>query len=82
MPRNGKDSFCCGAGGGNYWGGQGGTARIADVRIAEALATGAERVATACSFCLLTLGPSAGKHSEERKVFDIAELMLEAIETK
>ena len=82
MPRNGKDSFCCGAGGGNYWGGQGGNARIADVRIAEALATGAERVATACSFCLLTLGPSAGKHSEERKVFDIAELMLEAIETK
>ncbi len=82
MPRSGKDSFCCGAGGGNYWGGQGGTARISDVRIAEALATGAERVATACSFCLLTLDSSASKHSEERKVFDIAELMVEAIETK
>ena len=80
MPRSGKDSFCCGAGGGNYWGGQGGTARISDVRIEEALATGAERVATACSFCLLTLGSSASKHSEERKVFDIAELMVEAIE--
>lgn len=79
MPRNGRDSFCCGAGGGNYWGGQGGRARIADVRIEEALATGAERVATACSFCLLTLGSSAGKHSEERKVYDIAELMVEAI---
>ncbi|MBL0122928.1 MAG: 4Fe-4S dicluster domain-containing protein [Betaproteobacteria bacterium] len=82
MPRSGKDSFCCGAGGGNYWGGQGGSARISDVRIEEALATGAERVATACSFCLLTLDSSASKHSEERKVFDIAELMVEAIEIR
>ena len=80
MPRSGKDGFCCGAGGGNYWGGQGGTARISDVRIEEALATGAERVATACSFCQLMLTSSASKHSEERKVFDIAELMVEAIE--
>lgn len=79
MPRHGKDSFCCGAGGGNYWGGQGGTARISDVRFEEALSTGAERVATACSFCLLMLGSSAGKHGPERRVFDIAELTLEAV---
>ena len=79
MPRNRKDSFCCGAGGGNYWGGQGGTARISDVRTEEALATGADRIATSCSFCLLMLTSSASKHTEERKVFDIAELVVAAL---
>ncbi|MBE9539474.1 MAG: (Fe-S)-binding protein, partial [Proteobacteria bacterium] len=79
MPRTKKESFCCGAGGGNYWGGQGGTARISDVRIQEAFDTGADKVATACSFCNLMLTSSSSKHSEERKVFDIAELVAEKI---
>jgi Fe-S oxidoreductase/nitrate reductase gamma subunit len=79
MPRNRKDGFCCGAGGGNYWGGQGGTARISDVRTEEALATGADKIATSCSFCLLMLTSSASKHTEERKVFDIAELVVSAL---
>ncbi len=79
MPRNQKQSFCCGAGGGNYWGGQGGTARISDVRVAEAFDTGADKIATSCSFCNLMLTASASKHSEQRKVFDIAELVAEKI---
>ncbi len=81
MPRSGKDSFCCGAGGGNYWGGQGGTARISDVRAQEALDTGADKIATSCPFCLLMLTSSASKHGAERKVFDIAELVVDAIES-
>jgi Fe-S oxidoreductase/nitrate reductase gamma subunit len=79
MPRNRKESFCCGAGGGNYWGGKGGTARISDVRAQEAFATGADKIATSCSFCLLMLTSSASKHTEERKVFDIAELVVAAL---
>ncbi len=79
MPRNKKESFCCGAGGGNYWGGQGGTARISDVRTDEAFDTGADKIATSCSFCLLMLTDSAGKHTEQRKVYDIAELVAERI---
>ncbi len=82
MPRNGKDSFCCGAGGGNYWGGQGGTARINDVRAQEAFDTGADKIATSCPFCNLMLTSSAAKHTEERKVFDVAELVLEKLENK
>jgi Fe-S oxidoreductase/nitrate reductase gamma subunit len=82
MPRNGKDSFCCGAGGGNYWGGQGGTARINDVRAQEAFDTGADKIATACPFCNLMLTSSAAKHTEERKVFDVAELVLQKLENK
>ena len=79
MPRNRKDSFCCGAGGGNYWGGKGGTARINDVRMQEAVDTGAAKVATSCSFCLLMLTSSASKHGEERRVFDVAELVAAAL---
>ncbi|NMG31330.1 heterodisulfide reductase-related iron-sulfur binding cluster [Aromatoleum evansii] len=79
MPRNRKESFCCGAGGGNYWGGKGGTARINDVRMQEAIDTGAAKVATSCSFCLLMLTSSASKHGEARRVFDVAELVAAAL---
>lgn len=79
MPRHGKQSFCCGAGGANYWGGEGGDARINDVRSEEALGTGAEKIATSCPFCLLMLTDGVGKKTEERKVFDIAELVVDAL---
>ncbi len=79
MPRNKKESFCCGAGGGNYWGGQGGIARISDVRTQEAMDTNANKIATSCSFCLLMLSSSTSKHTEERKVYDVAELVAEKI---
>ncbi len=79
MPRNRKDSFCCGAGGGNYWSREGGTARISDVRAGEALATGADKVATSCPFCLLMLSSGTAKHTEQRKVFDLAELVVAAL---
>ncbi len=78
MPRNKKDSFCCGAGGGNYWGGAGGE-RINDVRAKEALQTGADKIATACPFCLLMLTDGVKKSTDERKVFDIAELIAEKL---
>ena len=80
MPRNRKDSMCCGAGGCNYWSaGKSGSARINDVRTAEALGTGADKIATSCSFCLLMLGSSASREGPERKVFDIAELVADAL---
>jgi len=74
MPRNRKQSFCCGAGGGNYWGGEGGE-RINEVRSREALDTGADKIATSCPFCLLMLTEGVSGHTQERRVFDIAELV-------
>ncbi|WP_157659155.1 (Fe-S)-binding protein [Thauera butanivorans] len=80
MPRSRKDSMCCGAGGCNYWSaGNSGSARINDVRTREALDTGAGKIATSCSFCLLMLGSSASREGPERKVFDVAELVAERI---
>ncbi|KGO32933.1 MAG: (Fe-S)-binding protein [Desulfoprunum sp.] len=78
MPRSGAESFCCGGGGGNYWAEEVGD-RINQVRSKEALDTGADRIATACPFCLLMLTDGAKKFTEEQKTFDIAELVAERL---
>jgi Fe-S oxidoreductase len=55
--------------------------RLAQLRVKEALDTGAQVLATACPFCLLTL-EEAVKHLgvEERiKVMDIAEIAAAAL---
>ena len=80
MPRNGVGSFCCGAGGARMWMEESIGVKVNDERAREAISTGASRVATACPFCNLMLTSSAAKHTEQRKVFDVAELTLERLE--
>ena len=83
MPRNKKEAMCCGAGGCNYWStNKPGTPRISDVRTREAIDTGAAKIATSCSFCLLMLTSSATRDGPERKVFDIAELVADSLAEK
>ncbi len=82
MDRSREKSLCCEGGGGRMWleGTNPGT-RLAQMRVKEALETGAEILATACPFCLLTLD-EAVKHlnAEDRiQVMDIAEIALEAL---
>jgi len=81
MPRNGCESFCCGAGGGNYWTEEEGT-RINQTRAKEALDTGAKTIATACPFCMLMLTDGLKKFTEEQLVKDIAELVCSQMEQK
>jgi len=82
MDRSREKSLCCEGGGGRMWleGTNPGT-RLAQMRVKEALETGAEVLATACPFCLLTL-EEAVKHlnAEDRlRVMDIAEIAVEAM---
>ena len=79
MPRHGKSSFCCGAGGGGYWSEEEGE-RINHVRAREALDTGADLVATACPFCMAMLTDAMKALTDEKKVFDIAELVAQRLE--
>jgi Fe-S oxidoreductase len=82
MDRSREKSLCCEGGGGRMFleGTNPGT-RLAQLRVKEALDTGAEVLATACPFCLLTLD-EAVKHlnAEDRlRVLDIAEIAVQAL---
>jgi len=78
MPRHGKKTFCCGAGGGRMWFDESPAQRVSGLRAQEALATGARTLATACPFCLnmMTDGIAGTQGGESVKVLDIAELLL------
>ena len=53
MDRNREGSFCCGAGGAQFWKEEEpGTARVNLTRYAEAKATGADTLAVGCPFCM------------------------------
>ena len=57
--------------------------KVNDERAAEAISTGASRVATACPFCYIMMDDGvkgAGKQESEVKVADIAIHLLDAIE--
>jgi len=65
MPRSRAASFCCGAGGAQFWKEEeAGDGRVADARLAEARATGARVIASACPFCKVMLG-SAGAGDDD-----------------
>lgn len=82
MDRSREKSLCCEGGGGRMWleGSNPGT-RLARWRIQEALDTGAQVLATACPFCLLTLEEAAKyMNVEDRlRVMDIAEIAVQAL---
>jgi len=85
MERSEERSFCCGAGGARMWMEENIGQRINDNRTAEAVATGADRIAVACPFCRvmlsdgLTSAQSQGQASEGVEVVDVAQLLLEAV---
>jgi len=79
MPRSRREGFCCGAGGGRMFMEEHLGTRINHNRIAEAAATGAVEVCTACPFCLTMLGDAIKEtdRSDVMRARDIAEVLLE-----
>ncbi|MFC1480994.1 (Fe-S)-binding protein [Candidatus Neomarinimicrobiota bacterium] len=78
-----SSSFCCGAGGGNMWYELKEGERINMARMNQALETGAETIATACSFCTIMLDDAlkVGGHEEDVAVLDIVELVVANMQT-
>jgi Fe-S oxidoreductase len=79
MSRNGKRTFCCGAGGAHMWMEERGSA-INEERVREAKATGAETLAVACPFCTVMLDDGVRAADAGLRVADVSTLLLESLE--
>lgn len=80
MPRHGRQSFCCGAGGGQMWKEEEhGSAKVNEVRYAEAAATGAHTIAVGCPFCLTMMNDAAKVAGQGVAVKDVAEIIAERL---
>ena len=81
MPRNGRKSFCCGAGGAQMWKEEAeGTERINADRFQEAQKTGADQLAVGCPFCMVMLNDAKNDANSNMEVLDIAEIIVQSID--
>ncbi|MBP7669309.1 MAG: (Fe-S)-binding protein [Candidatus Eisenbacteria bacterium] len=82
MTAHGRESDCCGAGGGHYWMDlEEGTSRVNNRRCDQAAAAGAQTIAVACPFCdqMLIDGLKARDLDEKIRVADIATLVRQGL---
>nr|AWJ66281.1 4Fe-4S oxidoreductase [uncultured bacterium] len=81
MDRIKNNSFCCGAGGAQFWKEEEeGSMSISENRYQEAKATGADKIATGCPFCKVMLGSAESAVEDEAEVIDIAQIVAENLE--
>jgi Fe-S oxidoreductase len=82
MAHSGADALCCGGGGGRMWLETAPGERFADIRVQEAMATGAEVLVTACPFCIVCLEDSLKASAiPGMVVMDVAEIAALALAT-
>ncbi|HEX7950286.1 MAG TPA: (Fe-S)-binding protein [Candidatus Limnocylindrales bacterium] len=81
MPKSGKNTFCCGAGGGRMWMEETRGTRINSERSRQVLETGADTVATSCPFCMVMLSDGlAGTDGGARvATLDVSEVLAARI---
>jgi Fe-S oxidoreductase len=82
MQNSRERSFCCGGGSGGPWKNGNGKESLGEIRIKEAIGTGAGVVATACPYCIRMLNESIAKLgvANRIKVRDITELLLQSVD--
>ncbi len=80
MPRHGTGSFCCGAGGAQFWKEEEHGAKAVNVeRYEEAKSTGAEVLAVGCPFCMQMFETAKSSVADGPMVKDVAELIAERL---
>ena len=81
MPRHGKGSFCCGAGGAQFWKEEEHGVKAVNIeRYEEAKATGAEVLAVGCPFCMQMFETAKSSVADGPVVKDVVELIAEGLE--
>jgi Fe-S oxidoreductase len=81
MDRCGSESFCCGAGGAQFWMEEQIGKKVGTERAGEAVGTGADEVAVGCPFCYIMIDDGVkdlGK-GDVVVVRDIAEILAEQV---
>ena len=79
MGRRKEKTFCCGAGGSNYWFKVPQQRTIAGIRTEEAQKTGAKEIATECPFCLSMFDDTTKVMNTGMEVKDVAEIVAECL---
>lgn len=79
MKHSRADARCCGGGGNLEMSDAALGGRVAQDRVRQALATGAETIITACQQCKRTLGGGARQLRSRIKINDISEIVAEAL---
>ncbi len=80
MDNHGRNSFCCGAGGAQYWKEEEhGSHAVNLTRFEQARATGADTLAVGCPFCATMMIDANREKGEPMQVMDVAELVVKAI---
>jgi Fe-S oxidoreductase len=76
-----EDSLCCGMGGGRVWMETPKAERLSNIRVEQAVGTGAEVLATACPYCVFALEDSrlVTNHADDIEVKDITEILQKVI---
>ncbi len=79
MGRKKEKTFCCGAGGSNYWFKVPQQRSIAGIRTEEAMKTGADAIATECPFCLSMFDDTTKVMNSGMQVRDVAEIVADSL---
>ena len=79
LPRNRRQTSCCGAGGGRMWFDDPPAQRAGQGRVQEIIASGANTVAVSCPFCLIMLGDGLAAQKPDLRVRDIAEVLADSV---
>jgi Fe-S oxidoreductase len=79
MPRHGKRTLCCGAGGARMWMEEHLGKRINAERTEEAISTGAQTLGVACPFCRIMLDDGAKAKGEVIEVQDVSQVVARSV---
>lgn len=82
MVRKKEKSFCCGGGGGGMWMETDASNRINHHRLQDALDAKADKIATACPYCLIMFDDAVRSQGigGDIKIMDIAEILAQRME--